>query len=88
MPQWVREGYADYVGKGSDFNYAEARAAFLSGAPEMDLERSGLYRRFHLLVAYLLDRKHWTVDRLLRAMALAGRGGIRHSGRGIISRAE
>jgi len=32
----------------------------------MDFERSGLYRRFHLLVAYLLDRKHWTVDRLLR----------------------
>jgi len=66
MPQWIREGYADYVGKGSDFNYAEACAAFLSGAPEMDFERSGLYRRFHLLVAYLLDRKHWTVDRLLR----------------------
>jgi hypothetical protein len=66
MPQWIREGYADYVGKGAAFDYAEARRAFLAGVPEMDWKRSGLYWRFNLLVAYLLDRKHWTVDRLLR----------------------
>ena len=64
MPQWVREGYADYVGKGN-FNYAEARQAFLTGALEMDFQGSGLYSRFHLLVAYLLDHQHWSVDRLL-----------------------
>lgn len=66
LPQWVREGYADYVGKGPSFHYDEARRAFLAGAPEMDWKRSGLYRRFHLLVAYLLDRQGWTVARLLR----------------------
>jgi hypothetical protein len=65
LPQWVREGYADYVGKGTSFNYDEARLAFLSGAPEMDWEKTGLYWRYHLLVAHLLDRKHWTVQRLL-----------------------
>ena len=65
MPQWIREGYADYVGKGTAFRYAEARQAFLAGAPEMDFQRSGLYQRFNLLVAYLLDHQHWTVDRLL-----------------------
>jgi hypothetical protein len=65
MPQWIREGYADYVGKGAAFEYAEARRAFLAGAPEMDFHRSGLYWRFNLLVAYLLDHQHWTVDRLL-----------------------
>lgn len=66
LPQWVREGYADYVGKGQSFNYDEARREFLAGAPEMDWKTSGLYSRFHLLVAYLLDRRGWSLDRLLR----------------------
>ncbi|HME10097.1 MAG TPA: hypothetical protein VKG25_23775 [Bryobacteraceae bacterium] len=66
LPQWVREGYADYVGKGNSFNYAEARRAFLAGAPEMDWKRSGLYCRFHLLVAYELDHRGWSVARLLK----------------------
>jgi len=66
LPQWVREGYADYVAKGSAFNYAEARRAFLADAPEMDWAKSGLYLRFHLLVAQLLDQQHWSVERLLK----------------------
>jgi hypothetical protein len=65
LPQWVREGYADYVGKGDSFNYFEAKRAFLDGTLEMDPKRSGLYRRFHLLVAYLLDHQKWSVERLL-----------------------
>ncbi len=65
LPQWVREGYADYVGKGDSFDYNEARGAFLAGRPEMDFRKSGLYGRFHLLVAYLLDHQHWSVQRLL-----------------------
>lgn len=43
-----------------------ARRAFLEGAPEMDWKRSGLYWRFNLLVAQLLDREHWSVMQLLR----------------------
>jgi hypothetical protein len=65
LPQWVREGYADYVGKGSSFDYDTARRAFLADVPEMDRQRSGLYWRFHLLVAQLLNREHWNVERLL-----------------------
>ena len=65
LPQWVREGYADYLGKGAAFNYDEAKRAFLADAPEMDWAKSGLYRRYHLLVAYLLERQHWSVQRLL-----------------------
>jgi hypothetical protein len=65
-PQWVREGYADYVGKGSSFQYNEAKRAFLAGAPEMDWKKSGLYWRFHLLVAYLLDHQHWSLEQLLK----------------------
>lgn len=65
LPQWIREGYADYVGKGASFNYDTARRAFLADMPEMDWKRSGLYWRFHLLVAHLLDKKHWSVQQLL-----------------------
>lgn len=65
LPEWIREGYADYVAKGPTFHYDEARQAFLAGAPEMDREKSGLYWRYHLLVAHLLDKEHWSVQRLL-----------------------
>ena len=63
--QWKREGYADYVGKGSAFNYDEAKRAFLADDPKMDWAKSGLYWRFNLLVAHLLEKQHWSVQRLL-----------------------
>ena len=65
LPQWVREGYADHIGKGSVIDLDVARAAFLADAPEMDYQRSGLYRRFHLLVAWSLQHDGFTVQRLL-----------------------
>ena len=65
LPQWKREGYADYVGKGAAFNYDEARRAFLANDPKMDYAKSGLYWRFNLLVAHLLEKKQWSVQRLL-----------------------
>ncbi len=63
-PQWLLEGYADYVGKGGDFDFDENQALFAAGAPELELDRSGLYREFHLKVAYLLDKKGWTLDQV------------------------
>ncbi|MFN0108651.1 MAG: hypothetical protein ACKVZH_07330 [Blastocatellia bacterium] len=65
LPQWKREGYADYVGKGAAFDYDESRKAFLANDPKMDWAKSGLYWRFHLLVAHLLDKQRWDVTRLL-----------------------
>jgi len=67
LAQWVREGYADYVAKGPSFDFEQARTEFLAGAPEMDWRQSGLYLRYHLLVAYLLDKQHWSVQRLLES---------------------
>jgi hypothetical protein len=66
LPEWITEGYPDYLGKGSAFHYDEARQAFLANAPEMDRWKSGLYLRYHLLVAHLLDKEHWSVEQLLR----------------------
>ena len=65
LPQWKREGYADYVGKGAAFNYDEAKRAFLADDPKMDWAKSGLYWRFNLLVAHLLEKQHWSVQRVL-----------------------
>ncbi|MBL8206776.1 MAG: hypothetical protein JNM09_21265 [Blastocatellia bacterium] len=67
LPQWKREGYADYVGKGATFNYDEAKRAFLADDPKMDWAKSGLYWRFHLLVAHLLEKQHWSVQQMLEA---------------------
>lgn len=66
-PEWLLEGYADYVGKAGDFDYAANRAAFLAGAPELDSRKSGLYRGHHLKVAHLLDKQGWTLARLFDA---------------------
>ncbi|MFP5390611.1 MAG: hypothetical protein ACLGI6_03565 [Gammaproteobacteria bacterium] len=60
-PQWLGEGYPDYVAKAGDFDFATNRALYLAGRPEMDVRRSGLYRGFHLRVAYLLDQRHMTI---------------------------
>jgi len=65
LPEYVREGYPDYVAKGNAFHYEEARRAFLSEAPEMDRWKSGLYLRYHLLVAHLLEKENWSVRQLI-----------------------
>ncbi len=63
-PDWLLEGYADYVGKGGDFDIDANRRLFLAGAPALDRRKSGLYRGYHLKVAYLLDKKGWTLEQL------------------------
>ena len=57
LPAWKNEGYADLVAKGGDFDYELAREQLRRGDRELDPQRSGLYLRYHLLVAYLLDHK-------------------------------
>jgi hypothetical protein len=63
-PEWLLEGYPDYVGKGGDFDFDAYRVKFLAGAPELDRATSNLYLGYHLRVAYLLDKKHWTLDEI------------------------
>jgi hypothetical protein len=66
-PHWLLEGYADYIGKGGDFDYAKNLALLKARAPELDFKRSGLYRVYHLEVADYLDRRHMTVAQLFAA---------------------
>ena len=63
MPQWVDDGYADYVAR--DIDMKAALAQFKAGARELDPARSGLYLRYHLMVAYLLDRRGLSITGLL-----------------------
>jgi hypothetical protein len=63
LPQWVDDGYADYIAR--DIDLGEALAKMKEGARELDPRRSGLYLRYHLMVAYLLDKKQVRLQELL-----------------------
>ena len=63
-PSWLREGYADYVGKGDGFDFDENKARLLAGDPLLDPDRTHIYRRHHLLVALLIDRDGISVRRV------------------------
>lgn len=63
LPQWVDDGYADYVARTVDLE--DALRKMKADERELDPRRSGLYIRYHLLVAYLLEQKGMSIDALL-----------------------
>ena len=65
LTDWQREGYADYVAKGGAFDFDAMLAAFRAGERELDPARSGLYLRYHLLTAYVLDRQGRSPEALI-----------------------
>ena len=62
---WKNEGYSDYVAKGRDFSYDDALRRMREGDKDLDPVQSGLYLRYHLFVAFLLDKKGVSVPNLL-----------------------
>ena len=67
LPRWLREGVADYIGFGGKVDVDRLMRALRTGDPDLDPKKSGTYARYRLLVADLLDRKGWTMDRLLQS---------------------
>jgi hypothetical protein len=67
VPRWLREGIADYIGFGGQVNVDKLLRALHAGDPGLDPKKSGTYARYRMLVADLLDRKGWTMDRLLQS---------------------
>ena len=65
LERWQNDGYADYVAKAGQFDFAAALRDFQAGAPALDPRRSGLYLRYHLLVAELLDHRGLSPEALL-----------------------
>lgn len=67
FPLWLNEGYADYIGKGGDFDFDENRNLLQHGDQRLDPERSGLYRRYNLEVALLLDKENQQISEIYNA---------------------
>lgn len=65
LPQWIREGYADYVGLGGKVDVDALYRQYRAGDPTLNFAKTGQYKRFRLLVAFFLRHEHWSVDRLL-----------------------
>jgi len=65
LPQWVREGYADYVGVGGRTDVADLYRREKAGDPDLSFARTHTYAEFRLLAAYFLQDQGWTVDQLL-----------------------
>ena len=60
-----REGYADYVAFAKPVDLARGRADLEASTADMNPRRSGHYDRYRLLVGYLLQQRHLSVDDLL-----------------------
>lgn len=66
MPEWVREGIADYAAFRPHQSFEQLHIAL--GDRPVDnrmMQTYGSYPRYRLLVTYFLEKKNWSVDRLL-----------------------
>jgi hypothetical protein len=78
LPEWVREGIADYVAIENRQSFEQLRDAL--GERPIDvpmMQAYGSYPRYRLLVTYFIEKKGWSVEQLLRTSlsmeeALAG----------------
>lgn len=72
MPQWAFEGLADYVGIENRESFEQLRDAL--GDRPVDIPmmvKYGSYPRYRLLVTFFLERKGWSVDKLLHTRLTA-----------------
>jgi len=65
LPEYVREGLPDYIAMGGKYSYEKMLEDFLSESRKMDRQRTGLYYRYHFLVAHLLEKELWSERELL-----------------------
>jgi hypothetical protein len=65
MPAWVREGLADYIAFGGEVDIDGLYRADQAEDPDLYPKRSGTYARYRMLVAFMLERENWPVERLL-----------------------
>ena len=61
----LKEGLCDHIAFGGNVDVGELAAALRAGDATLDLEKSGQYELYRLLVAYFLDWRNWTINQLL-----------------------
>jgi hypothetical protein len=68
VPQWVWEGFPDYVGIENRQSFGQLRDA-LEDRPvdSFMMQTYGAYPRYRLLVTYFIEKKGWFVEQLLDA---------------------
>jgi hypothetical protein len=70
MPEWIREGVADYIALEGAPDYpalAEAASGLRGEATLAVINRFGVYPKYRLLVAFFLEQKGWSLEQLLRS---------------------
>lgn len=63
LPQWLDEGYADYIAR--DIDYKDALHKMREGHADLDPAESGLFTRYHLMVAFLIEYRGRTIESLI-----------------------
>jgi len=63
-PTWIKEGYADFVGRGNAWERPEAKEGFLNNTPEMTTPAIAPYLRYNLLFAYYHTQLGHSVESL------------------------
>ena len=63
-PKWFQDGYPDYIAKRS-FDFNENLRQFKNNDKRLSVQ-SGLYVRYHLYVAYLMDVKGYTLKEIIK----------------------
>lgn len=65
LPEWVREGIADYVAIEKRESFEQLRAAIGDRPVDVRMMQTyGSYPRYRLLVTYFIERKGWSVEQL------------------------
>lgn len=63
-PDWIKEGYADFVGRGDAWKRSIAKEGFLNNSPEMTTPVIAPYLRFNLLFSYYHTQMGQSVESL------------------------
>jgi len=63
-PRWLQDGYPDYIAKNS-FDFKNNLLQFKRKKQRLTVQ-SGLYVRYHLYVAYLMDIKGYTIKEIIK----------------------
>lgn len=67
LPEWVREGIADYAAIENRQSFEQLRNALGERPVDVQMMQTyGGYPRYRLLVTYFIEKKGWSVEQLLK----------------------